>query len=411
MPTRIDAVTFAVTAGGVDISEYVVPPLEVRLGFDQRVPEATINLKSLPPGLDRWQSLVVQMGLVGTGCTGLATRLSGYVFDWSRDLWPYTFKLVGRGQLALADRVRVPEDDEAEGTLPIVPEFEAPGIDLSCDPATGNDWTDADMIVYVLGQCGVTVDAANIGGTGRKLGTIAFEQFTWRRGQSGLEFCEDLDRICLGYRTVELLDGTVVRRLVSPRTPFVDTRIDVSEGTHLLVGSSLAENGQAARNRIVVQGFDDGAGAVVAVATGPHPNPPPGVTYESELVSSPLIEVELAADVVDNCGLSCEEVANWKRDEYGYVMVEGEIQTWQDNLFQPGNTIYLTAPHLGIGSGAAPEGTPLWIKSVRITIAEDGSFTQTLGVRGPRPADAREAAVPGLAGLPVGLETNPWTGW
>lgn len=397
--------TYAVVAGGLDISDKVTS-IRLRFGFDLRISEAEIELSDLPTTIAYWDTLVVSAGCLSTGgdTAGLVERFNGYVYDFDAGHWPSVPKMTGRGPLIVAERLVCPDDLQTDHRAdplanPADYKDDAPGIDLSANPDTDADWTDADMVTWLLGQANLTgqIDPTNgIGGTGRLLGTIAPEAFTWRRGTSALAFVEELDRVCIGFRTFERLDGLIARTLTSPLTPFLDNRVTFLEGTDLLEGATVNRAGKDERNRCVVTGFDDGTGAETFVGVAAIPNLPPGIDLETDTVTSPLIEVSNAADVVGGAGLSCEEVAAWRLDEVTREYIEITFPTWRDDVLSPGDTVYVNAPHL-LGTNQT-----LWLKTLELAVAggESVSFTQTLTCRG---AAARDRGGALTASLPLSL--------
>lgn len=390
MAVRIDKVVYSVTVGGVDVTTKVVLPLTWTYGFDLRIAEATLRFHELPAGLTNWSEVSISAGRVGTGTTGVVQRFSGYCYDTTWELWPLTMTVPCRGHLVLADVVKVPEDEEAEQEgLPLVAEYLAPGIDLSANPNTGAAWTDTDMVLWVLNKCGLGTKVIAIGGTGQTLGTLAFDQFTWKRGQSGLQYIESLDQICLGYRTYDTVGG-IRRTLVSPRTPFLDNRIDVNEAGHLLAGSNTTVQLASTANRVVVTGMDYGGLAMVAIETDTHVAAPPGAAYVTHYFRSPMIELDEPDP--DGIGLSCREVAQWQLLEKNSKYFESNLVTWQDNLFTPGDTAYQNSPHMGgpneLSSFGEGVQQSLWIRRATGEIGADGSFTQRLNLRAVAYEDA-----------------------
>ncbi len=393
MTVRVDKVVYSVSIDGVDVSDKVALPIRCSYGYDLRIAEATLHFHELPSGLTNWSTVSISMGRVGTGTTGLTQRFAGYCYDTTWELWPLTMTVPCKGHLVLADVVRVPEDEEAEADgLPLVAEYLAPGLDLSADPSSGAAWTDADMVTYVLGECGLAakIVAGGIGGTGKYLGQLAFDQFVWKRGQSGLQYIEALDQFCLGYRTYDTIAG-IRRTQVSPRTPFLDNRIDVNEAGHLLEGSSTTVQLAATANRIVVEGMNYGGYSLVAVETAAHVSAPPGITYVTHAFKSPMIELD-EPDDVDNIGLSCREVAQWLLTEKNSKYFESNLVTWQDDLFVPGDTVYQNSPHMGGPNAESSFGEgvqqSLWIRRADCEIGADGAFTQRLNLRAVAYEDA-----------------------
>lgn len=411
MTVRSDKVLYTVTVDSVDVTSKVVLPLRASYGFDLRIAEASLRFRELPTGLTNWSTVQISMGRVGTGTTGNVQRFDGYCFDTTWELWPHTMQVPCKGPLIIADVARVPEDEYADQIpygLPAVAEYLAPGIDLSVNPDTGANWRDSDMVTWVLTKCGLASKIVFIGGIGKYLGTIAFDQFIWRRGQSGLGYIEELDKIALGFRTYDTIAG-IRRTQTSPRTPFLDDRIDTNEATHLLEGTVNTAQLAETANRIVVTGMDYGGYPMVAVETAGHVSPPPGLAYITYPFSSPMIELD-EPDNVDNLGLSCREVAQWLIEEKNRRFYDVQIVTWQDNLFVPGNTVYVNAPHLAGPSIGTWSGSgilqSMWIRRVDTEIAENGAFTQRLHVRA---ADyyANDPAPTLPATLGLSMEVNP----
>src|SRR5512139_1860748 len=69
----------------------------VQAGFDQRVAEATVQLRSLPANIQPWDTIDIIMG--GTQTTA-STRFSGFYLSYDRNLYPQEVTLNCRGKLA-----------------------------------------------------------------------------------------------------------------------------------------------------------------------------------------------------------------------------------------------------------------------------------------------------------------------
>ncbi len=400
MSTRIDKVLLEVLCNGTHI-ESVVESVQVKLGYDLRVNEATVNFANVPDEWNPWDTLVINTGLQSTGSdtTGLFKRFDGYALDPATSNWPYSPKLIGRGGLILADKLLATTDAYGDALLsPVTPQSWwdlasstgwVDGIDLTNGSSAGQ--TDIQMITHILTLCGLAGRINFIGGQDTVyLGTVAWDQFVWRRDQSGLSTIEMIDKM-FKYRTYENLAGQILRAATSSFAPFEYTIYTLNEGADIFAGSSITRDVQNIKNMVTVQGYDDGSGPFVYVAAGGVSILPPGVAYQTETLNSPLIEKTQRSD--SGGGISCEEVAQWMLNDLKYPMIEATIVTWRDEPFQPGMVIYVNAPHLlGINQS-------VWIKSVTIDVAP-GSFTQTLVVRAQDYIHTSPGVIPVTIGSP-----------
>ena len=353
MTTYSYAVSRSVTLDGADISDTVLSAT-CNLGFSGRVSNCRIEVTSEPAGWSYWNALTFTVGYVGGN---VVKRFDGYLVDVSYRNWPASVTLIGKGPLVLAQRVTAPEDAESGG------------VDLS-DGGAGQ--TDGAIATQVLTACGLTARLGTIGGTARVLGTQASDKFTWKSGQTGLSIIEMLDKISLGYLTYEQLGGEIVRSLVSPLVPNEVTEWTLVRGVDIAAGASSMHSIKQAKNRVIVEGWNDGATKRRAEVTGAHPAAPPGVTYDTLRLSSSWIEREATTDAGD--GLACDEVADWLLLENNSRVVEATVPTWRDYAFEPGQALTLTDATLGLDQA-------VWVRDVTLALSRSGELTQTLTVR------------------------------
>lgn len=396
MDYRSDGVLFSATANGLDISGYVS---EATITYDlqRRISECSLKLHEWPSGVDFWDVLSVSAGLVVNTPTGpndptnqgLLERFRGFVWDPGHDLWPMSSTMLGRGPLILADRQKVPSDEEMDAIKnpPVSVQYEAPGVDLSVNPDTNAAWCDSDMITWVLGKCGLTSRIGVIGGLPHILGSQAFDQFCWSRRESGLSFIEKLDSMGMGWRTYELppcccVDGskTIYRTRMSMLPDVGNVRATFWEGRDLLAGSSLQRSPSMIRNVVRVEGWNPGDYPQVSVKVGVHPVPPPNVTnpLDTEYFSSSLIE---NTDPDPPTGVSTSEVADWLLEEKLHDWRQGTIETWRDDAIGAGQSVYVNSPRLG-GRADTECNQAFWVQSVTIKVSP-GKFRQTLKIYAP----------------------------
>jgi hypothetical protein len=401
---RSDDILFQATdvTRDVDLTPYV-KECSVRYDLSHRVSEATLSLTSWPPGVQYWDYITVWAGLaprVPSGPDDPAThggleRFAGYVWDPSFDLWTPRATMLARGPLILADRMRVPTDEEldAVSSPPLTVDYSAPGIDMSRNPDTSAAWRGQDMITWALTKSGLAAKIGPIGGTDHILGSAAFDQFVWRRQESALQFVEKLDAISMGYRTYDAMPCTCADPVKNVLRTRIDMLPDVEnvvctfwEGRDLFAGSSLQRAPSLIRNCVRVEGWNPGTGPMVYVATGAHPVPPAdwpvGVTYlDTETISSGLIELDLPPDPQTyDQGISAKEIADWTLAQRLHDWWTMTAVTWRDDPITAGNSIYVNAPHLG---GDLACNQAWWVQAVEVTVGP-GSFRQRLNLRAPK---------------------------
>lgn len=385
-----DRIGMTVTIGGTDQSAKV-ERVRCRFGWDQRVCECDGDFPLSLPYPSGYETLLVQAGLTADSILHpvsdtfgpSTTRFNGLVINTAVQHWPYTMKPQGRGWLTLADRLTVPDDAWANYLNPFVnpnplatpSKYDPPGIDMTNN---GAGQTDSAQVLYVLNAAGLTpriqTYPSDIGGLPYLLGTQvkAFEQFVWRRGQSGLQYIESLDAM-YGFRTFENPSGYIVRQLTSTLVPqFSTVQYTLNENTDIIEGASITRDIENVRNRIEVQGWDPGDGSNVWAAFGSASPLPPGITLVSETFSSSLVEKFQQTDAGD--GLACDTAANYWRQQLQYPMLEAVVPTWRDDPFKPGDVVYLNAPHL-LGVNQA-----MRLKHLEIEVTPT-TFTQYLTLR------------------------------
>lgn len=260
-----------------------------------------------------------------------------------------TFELVARGPLFRAQKYR----NNVSGGLTLT--------DLTGGPAT-----DEAIAKAVLTIAGVTYNPANIGGTGYLRGTLAPTAFTWRQGETALDYLNRLTKASLGYRMVETIGGDVTRVQVFGR-PTSTASFSLEQGVDIFSGGHTQFDAFGKFTTVTVTGYDygDGNGAVSFT----YPDLAAGVA--PYLYSSEMIESAQGWDV--NRGMSAANVAlNFVLPEVDRVATRvSGIKTPRDDVFEPGQTHQVNASWLGLTNEL------LWCMSVTRE-CDDKWFTQTL---------------------------------
>jgi hypothetical protein len=350
-------------------------------GFDQRVAEATVRRTGGGSiAVAYWDPVEIRMGTTPGG--GAAVRFVGYVVPVDNQLFPIEGTLTCKGRLFRAQWVR----NQVAGGTRMAP--------------AGTGRTDQLQVGDILTACGVPYLAANIGGTGKPLGSqfIAWNDvltpgpFTWTQGEPGLAYIERLDEVSVPddasgrYRTFETLGGDVFR-VPMATAPKTTPDFSFTEGVDVLE-ARITRDPAGAANRVTVDGaplpITDVVPGVVPVkryvassTSAPYlppglPTEPDGHAYVGTTFTSPMIEKRLVAD--SGSTISCEAVARFLLAEYNCVLDTLEFSTPRDDLLGPGQTIHLHSPRLGITDAAQH----YWLQRLEITMDEQGAFTQRL---------------------------------
>lgn len=347
-----------VTVDGAALTDVV--SASVSLGLSSQIASAEIGVHALPAGLLPWSAVVVTLG--ATAATA-AVRFTGYFIEARQALYPSRIMLSCRGKLVLAEL----HENETE-------------LDLSDGGTGATDEVMVSTLLYHAGLSGAWTPAdaptamADIGGTGKTLGTIAKDAaFTWFAGASPMAFINVLDGVCLGYRTYDTFDGTI-KRTQLVMIPSITSAATFTE--HVDIASAQETQTIAeVSNRIVVTGFPGLEGNAPITYTAETNNPflqVAGVPwYVTSNLGSGVIEKQNTADAGD--GLSCEEIALWLLAEKNRYREFVDLTTPRDDVIAPGDTITVQAPtRLGMTNRR------FWVESLTVGIDEGGAFSQTL---------------------------------
>lgn len=369
-----------------------------RFGFDQRYAEAEVRRTGGGTvEISYWSEIEIKISTVpgqNDPEDGLIPRFKGYVVPIDNALYPIENVLHCKGRLYRAAWVKNVQ----------------PGGTPLADPVTGT--SDEAMIKAVLAACGVPFYDGNIGGTGKALGSVWLDlqqvltpgPFTWAEGQAGLDAIHALDEVSVPdthpttgpygrYRTVETSGGVVFRAPYKTHPgAFVDAGF--AEGVDVL-DARIGRDPAGAANRVTVTGAAvptavpavGGAGTDVTfstacrftVASAFAPYLPPGLPAGPEgfpvvnlSFASPLLEKGTIAEPGDV--LSCQAVADFLLQEHNTVLDTLEFATPRDDLLNPGWTVHLDSPRLGLTDPTRH----YWIQHLEVVLDERGAFTQRL---------------------------------
>lgn len=365
MSTTIRTPSLTVTRNGTPLSDVV--SARTQHGFNMRVAEATVVCRALPSGIMPWDEIEIT---VGASAGTAAVRFTGYFIAPESQLYPQEVTLQCRGKLARAEVYEAPNNIDMSRYSAFIA-----GYDVSYGS------TDQTMVATILYLCRVIPGwgngpylGADIGGTGKTLGLVSKNRgFEYREGETGLSFIERLDAVCLGYRTYDTFDGTVVRTLITAVPTGAADWPTFTEGADIFrasYGKTIIE----AKNKIIVNGFPgwENETEIRKVAQGGNQfllNTDGSQYYQVEHISSAMIESELTGGT----GLSCQEVAEWQLNELNRYSERITLTTPRDDLIAAGDIIAVYAP-----SRLALATTKFWVQSVDVERSRSGGFSQVL---------------------------------
>lgn len=274
---------------------------------------------------------------------------TGQVYEVDRLNSGPTFELVGRGPLFKAQRYR----NNVSGGLMLT--------DLTGGPAP-----DEAIVKAVLDIVGVSYNPANIGGTGLTRGMLAPAAYTWKQGETALDYLMRIGKASLGWRLVETIGGDVVRVQVFGR-PSSAAQFSLEQGVDIASGGHVQFDAFGHYTAVSVTGYDYGTGAGAVGYSWPVPIPPGTDTYT---YSSDMIERGYESD--SGGGVSAANVAlSFVLPEVDRIAIRvSGIKTPRDDLFEPGQTHQINADWLGL------DNELLWCMTVTRE-CDDKWFTQT----------------------------------
>jgi len=286
---------------------------------------------------------------LGGGNNNITRMPSGTILqgDWLNS--GPTFELICRGPLFAAQKYR--------NNYP---------LGLTLTDLTSGPATDQAIAQAVLTIAGVPFSSSNIGGTGIVRGTSAAIAYTWRKGESALEYLNRLSKASLGYKMIETTNGAVFRTQVLG-TPSGSPDFTLTEGVDIFEGAHTQIETFDTYSAWSVTGFDygDGLGAVSYSNPGVLPAGVVPYAFSSEMIES-------ATDADLRGGISAQTVCAYVQGESNrpITKVTG-LQTPRDDLFGPGQIHQINSALLGLS------GVKLWVLAVTAE-TDDKWFRQTL---------------------------------
>lgn len=333
------------TLNGTQIDTSLVTGARVETSFADPVSKGYVKCRA-NPGFAQGDSVTITLG----GGTNNLTRFHGTVLqgDWLNS--GPTFELVCRGPLYAVQKYR---NNRPKGiTL----------LDMTGGPAT-----DQAIARAVLNIVGVSYSSGNIGGTGITRGASAAVAYTWRQGESALEYLQRLTKASLGYKIVESPeDNNNIYRVQVLSQPGGSAEFTLTEGVDIFEGGHTQKETFDTYEAWQVTGFDYGDGLGPVTFTDPSTISDGTVPYA---YSSEMIESDVNGD--PRGGITAETVLGYVRGESDHTLVKlSGLSTPRDDLFGPGQIHHINSDMLGLDQN---------LVCIAVTSeVDDQWFTQTL---------------------------------
>jgi hypothetical protein len=320
-----------------------------------------VSLTGMPPATTYGQGIQIYMAASDAALRSQPARFVGTIVEFDYTHSPHQVDVICRGWLYAAQKFQIVSGsfDFANDPYP-----QNGGVDLSNN---GNGWPDAAIVGTILQIAQVQNYFGGINGTDKLFGSVIPESCRWAEKQSALDAIDMFDAVCLGYRTYDV-PNKVVRTQISAAALSLPTNgLTFTEGVDILAGtgqySVLATQGSF----VVTGGTKKAANAPYSFTlAGSNP-----YTQAPEQTSSPLIEKSLAGD--PGPGMSCEEVAGWRKGEMDRAVAQVQFDTPRDDYIEPGYTIRVLSDwRLGATSEL------YWVQRVETTLTEESVFSQKL---------------------------------
>jgi hypothetical protein len=347
-----------ITGSGAHVPGVV--SVEIIYGLDIAVSQATVILDRDPLLANNTDVNII----CGAGTHNIK-RFRGLYKMRESSMWaPRQFRMVCEGKLGLAARYQ-----QTKGLG--VPSFinqRIPVVGLGLfDLLQGADPTDQNITLAALNRVpGLDVDPADIHGTGRLFGQFAWRDLTWQPGVYCLNYIQELEKVCLGYRTYENPNRIMRTQVFGYPTNVSDATftegIDIWEATGQRSILDLV-------NASYVEGYPVGGiqGLLYAYVVE-------GNDFQSadqpvtDTFSSPLIDGVNG----DTSRPNPTDVANWRLTERNREQVSITLTTFRDDLLFIGRTIAVNVPHAAVTE-------PVWLQRVEIRAsATPALWQQTL---------------------------------
>lgn len=319
----------------------------VESSFSDPVAKGYIKFYGDPGGWSHGDSVAISLGAGSNNSECFnGTILEG---DWLNS--GPNFEIVCRGPLLAAQKFR---NNRPKGyTL----------TDLTGGPATDQAIAQAVLDIVGIGNIG------SIDGTGIIRGASAPDGYTWRKGESAMEYLNRLAKASIGYRVVESTDGQVYRaQILTGAAGGAD--MSLTEGVDLFDGAHTQIETFDTYTAWEVTGFDygDGLNAVYNRYPDPIPNGSAVYAFSSEMI-------ERGPDSDTRLGISCETVLGYLRGETSSAITKlSGVVTPRDDVVGPGSVVSIDSAMLGVSQS-------FWVVSVVRETTPDW-FTQTLELVG-----------------------------
>jgi hypothetical protein len=220
-------------------------PIDITItrGLDQELGTCVINYPyPLPPSIAYWQRISVLIGVTYFPDPGLpqyrtVQRFVGYITGFSESLYPGAVAITCEDVMVIAKHTYTPT-----------------AMELTNE-------TDVSAIKRILGRPEQNVGGCGIGtslpfeGNGKFLADDDDTELFWDEDRTALEQIQQIDETSMGYRTMQMADGRVIRRFLDTNPKTEQYVHHYQEGVDIIEGTATSEI-VSPLNTIQVTGFD-----------------------------------------------------------------------------------------------------------------------------------------------------------
>jgi hypothetical protein len=273
------------------------------------------------------------------------TCFQGTVRQIDSTLAPHSVSLLCKTSLYLLE-------EWENGTETIEADEGKPGLAFS-DLVGAETATLREIVTAVLDRVGISYSLGNLDNPSHVYGTDAPEELTWGTHESASAYLHRIFEASAGYRLFDSSDGNLYLTQISA-IPSTTADYTFTLGDDIFGDSSSSFSAIGQKSAVLVEGYDDGAGAATSGIVGS------GIS--TFRVTSPLIEDDAF----------CTELASFWLPQLDRRQQTVRLSTPRQELFGLAQSHYIDA------TGGLSVSQRMWVKAVVREIAASHEFTQHL---------------------------------
>lgn len=324
--------------------------ISVTRGLDQELASVDITYPyPLPDFVAYWSQIIVLMAVDDPDPTapyqGMVRRFTGYVSQFNESLWPGAISIHADDIMVIAKYAYTPNEVDLTGETDITAIKRILGPP---DVANGQ------------GGCGIRTGLP-FEGHGIALTELEDTQLFWQEDQTALQVIQQIDETSMGYRTMQLASGRVVRRFLPTDPNTVGYVWHYQEGVDILEGTSTSEV-VSPLNQIQVTGFDIQYELAVPLDQDPW------AWYRN---SYWIRYLWLRHNGPGQTMLDIQEVTAWILSQLEKRLYRISFSSHLAIFYEGMEVIKVTSPRLKCDQN-------FWVQTVQEVIDSSGQYTQTI---------------------------------